>query len=74
MGCCSAGVGHALELPQRLCTWEAETDTYSVVPHSLPRCTFVFLGYWVVACGECRLRYDCIGLVADAVEHSSTTW
>ena len=24
MDCCSAGVGHALELPQRLCTWEAD--------------------------------------------------
>ena len=28
---------------------------------------FVFLGYWVVACGGCRLRYHCIGWVADGV-------
>ena len=40
--CCSAGVGHALELPQRLSTW----DTYSVVPHSLPK--------WVTECDGSR--------------------
>ena len=57
-----------------LCIWEAETDTYSVVPHYLPRCTFVFLGYWIVTgwhsycrVGEVIERYNSIALVADGV-------
>ena len=54
----SIGVGHALELPQRLCTWEAETDTYSVVPHSLPRCTFVSRGDWFRYKPKAAMRWN----------------